>query len=247
MLDEFEDGRGARLEVTDDLGLADGLAELLLDVDERLQSAVAEENGFCHHFFGHDRGAGLDHHDRVAGAGHDEVDIGVLEVADGGVDHELAVDAADPHGADRAHERDRADRERAGRGKRAEDVGLVLLVRREDRDHDLDVVLVALGEERPDRSVGQAASQDGLLGRPRFALDEAARDLARGVHALFELNCEGKEVQAGARVGPVGRSQQHGVAELDGDRAAGQQGDFAGLDDQGATGELRLDSMRHGV
>jgi hypothetical protein len=62
-------------------------------------------------------------------------------------------------------ERDLADRQRGRRGDRAEDVGLVLLVRREDRDDELDVVLVALGEQRADRAVGQArrevAASDG--------------------------------------------------------------------------------------
>ena len=82
LLDEVEDGAGAGLEVADDLGLADGGAHLILDVDERLQGAVAEEDRVGHHVFGDDRGAGLDHHDRVAGARDDEVDVGVLEVTD---------------------------------------------------------------------------------------------------------------------------------------------------------------------
>jgi len=68
----------------------------------------------------------------AAGAGNDQVDVRVLEVADGRVDDEFAVDAADAYGADRPHERDRADREGAGSGERAENVGLVLLVGRKD-------------------------------------------------------------------------------------------------------------------
>ncbi len=47
----------------------------------------------------------------------------------------------------------------------AEDVGLVLLVGREDRDDELDVVLVALGEERSDGAVGQPCRQRGRLRR----------------------------------------------------------------------------------
>jgi hypothetical protein len=205
------------------LALPQSGAHLFLDVDQRLKGLVAEQDRVRHDVFGDDRGAGLDHHDRVAGAGDDEVDVGALEVADRGVDHELAVDAADAHGADGAHERDRADRQRARRREGAEDVRLVLLVRREDRDHDLDVVLVTLGEERPDRAVRQAASQDGLLGRARLALDEAARDLPGGVHALFELNGEREEVKAGPRIGPVGRSENHGVAEANCYGAAREQ------------------------
>ena len=71
---------GARLDVRQALGLADGLAELLLDVDERLERAMAEQDGLGHDVLGQELGAGLDHHDRVAGAGHDEVELGVLEL-----------------------------------------------------------------------------------------------------------------------------------------------------------------------
>ena len=182
------------------LGLADGLAELLLDVDERLQRAVAEQDRLGHDGLGQELGARLDHHDRVAGAGDDEVELGLLELAVGRVDDELAADPADADGADRTRERDLADRQGGRRGDRAEHVGLVLLVGREDRDDELDVVLVALGEERADRAVGQAGGQGGRLRGARLALDEAARDLARGVHPLLELHREREEVEARARI-----------------------------------------------
>ncbi len=163
LLDELENGAGAGIEIADGLRLADGGTHLILNVDERLEGAMAEEDGVGHDVFGNDRGAGLDHHDGVASAGDDQVDVRALEVADRGIDHELAVDATNAHRADGAQERDGTDRQGARGRERAEDVGLVLLVRGQDRDHDLDVVLVALGEERPDRPVGQPASQDRLL------------------------------------------------------------------------------------
>ena len=87
--------------------------------------------------------------------------------------------------------------------------GSFSLVGRQDRQDDLDVVLVALGEERPDRPVGQARGEDGGLGRARLALDEAARDLARGVHALLEVDREREEVEPGSGFGAVGCAQQH--------------------------------------
>ena len=164
-LGEVEDRAGAGLEERRALGLADGLLELLLDVDERLQGAVAEQDRLGHDGLGQELGAGLDHHDRVARAGDDQVELRVGELAVGRVDDELAVDAADADRADRAGERDLADRQRRRRGDGAEDVGLVLLVGREDRDDELDVVLVALGEERADRAVGQARRQGRRLGR----------------------------------------------------------------------------------
>ena len=243
---EVEDRAGAGLEERRALGLADRLAELLLDVDERLEGAVAEQDRLGHDGLGQELGARLDHHDRVARAGDDEVELRVGELAVGRVDDELAVDAADADGADRAGERDLADGQRGRRGDRAEDVGLVLLVGREDRDDELDVVLVALGEERADRAVGQAGGQGGRLGRARLALDEAARDLARGVHALLELDREREEVEARAGIGPVGGAEHQGVAVADGDGAAGEAGELAGLDGQRATTELRLECLRQG-
>ena len=139
---------------------------MLLELDERLERAVAEEDGLGHHVLRQDVGAGLDHHDRVTGAGHDQVELGFLELGEGRVDDECAIDAADPDGGDRPVERDLADVQRRRRGNGAKDVGVVLLVGREDRDHELDVVLVALGEERPDGPVGLAGRQDRVLGRP---------------------------------------------------------------------------------
>ena len=78
--DEVEDRAGARLEVRDALGLADGLLELLLEVDDRLQGAMAEQDGLGHDVLGQEVRAGLDHHDRVARAGDDQVELGFLEL-----------------------------------------------------------------------------------------------------------------------------------------------------------------------
>src|SRR5207247_9632128 len=155
-------------------------------------------------------------------------------------------DAAASAGADRPFERDLADRQR-GRGRDgAEDVRIVLLVRRQDGDDDLDVVLVALGEEGPDRAVGQAGGEDRSLRRARLALDEAARDLAGRVHPFLEVDRKREEVEAGPRLGTVGGPEDHGVAEANGDRATRQSGELAGLDGQCLTTELRLERLTHG-
>ena len=102
-LDEREHRLGAGIEVAELLGLADGLAELVLEVDERLEGLVAEQDRLGHHGLGQDLRAGLDHHDRVAGPGDDQVELRVLELAVRRVDDELATDPADAHRGDRAH------------------------------------------------------------------------------------------------------------------------------------------------
>ena len=86
---------------------------------------------------------------------------------------------------------------RAGAGER-EDVGLVLLVAGEDGRDDLRVLLEAVGEERPERPVHDAAGEDLLVALARLALEEAAGDLAGGVRLLDELAGEGEEVEARA-------------------------------------------------
>ena len=80
-VDEVEHRVDAGLDVRHALGLADLLAELVLQVDDRRQRAVAEHDRLGHDGLGHDLGAGLDHHDRVARARDDQVDIGFLELA----------------------------------------------------------------------------------------------------------------------------------------------------------------------
>ncbi|GIW20188.1 MAG: hypothetical protein KatS3mg065_0484 [Chloroflexota bacterium] len=242
-VDEGEDRAGAGLEVRDPLRLADGPDELLLDVDEGLEGPVTEEDGLGHDVLGDDLRPGLDHHDGVAGARHDEVDLRVLELADRRVDDELAADPADPDGPDGPQEGDLADRQGGRGGDGAEDVGVVLLIRREDGDDDLDVVPVALREEGPDRSVRQPGGEDRSLRGSRFALDEAARDLAGGVHPLLEVDGEGEEVEPRPGVGAVRRPEDDGIAVADGDRAAGEEGHLAGLDGEGPAADGRFECL----
>ena len=179
-------------------------------------------------------GAGLDHDDRVGGAGDHEVHVGlVLELLEGGVHDQLAVDAADVHGADGAAERDVADGERRGGAERREDVVGRLEVDGQRRGDDVDLVHEALGEQRPDGAVDLAGAEDRLLARTRLALDEAAGDLAGGVVPLLHVDGEGEEVLPLAHVfahdcadedDRVATAHQHGAVGLLGE-ATGLEGD----------------------
>ena len=116
---------------------------------------------------------------------------------------------------------------------------VVHLVGREDGEDDLDVVAVVLREERPQRAVGQPGGEDRVLGGPALALDEAAGDLAGGVHLLFELDLEREEVDAFARLLRCGRGRQDdGLAVGHQDRAAGLFRHAARLQGQRAAGQL---------
>ncbi len=109
---------------------------------------VAEHHGAEHHVLGQLLGLGLDHQDRVGGAGDDEVEGGVLHLLKRRVQLVLAADIADAGGADRTHEGHAGEGEGRGGRHHGDDVGIVLEVVGQDRDDDLGVVLVARHEER---------------------------------------------------------------------------------------------------
>ena len=154
------------------------------------------------------------------GARDDEVELRLLGLLQGRVDDELVADEADAHGADRALEGQLRQHQR-GRGPvDAEDVERVHVIDREHRRDHLGLVAVPLGPQRPDRPVGHARRQGRAVARPRLALDEAAGDLARGVHALLDVHGQGEEVRPRARLLRAHRRHQHHrVARTDDDRA----------------------------
>ena len=89
--------------------------------------------------------------------------------------------------------------------------------------NDLDVVAVVLREQRAQRAIRETRGQNRVLGWPTFALDEAAGDLARGVHLLFVLDLEREEVDSFARLlGCDDGGQDDGLAVAHHDRAVGE-------------------------
>ena len=59
------------------------------------------------------------------------------------------------------------------------------------------------GKRRAQRPVGEAAGEDRLLAGPALTAEERAGDLARGVHALLDVDGEGEEVDALAGLADV--------------------------------------------
>ena len=155
--------------------------------------------------------------------------------------------AADAHGGDVLGERDIGNGERRTGAAHGEHVGVEFAIDRQDRRDDHDVVAEALLEERADRTVDLTRAERAVLGRTAFALDVAARDLARGVHLLFELTGQGEEIDALPRFlrGGDGGEDNVGVAIADENAAVGLLSKLAGLDDQGATPDLERDGFWH--
>ena len=160
------------------LGLCGQSNQLLLHLNDLLVRLLALPDSLDYHVFGDLNGSGLHHGDGVLGSGHNQVQFAVHKLGEGGVDDDLSVDIAEPCGAHRPVERYVRQAQGGGRSNYPQDVRVVLLVRREDGDDDLDLVVEALGEQWPQWAVRQTGGQGCVFGWPALPSEEAARNLA---------------------------------------------------------------------
>ncbi len=251
LLDALPDGvplvaleLGDEIEV-EPLRLAGLAAQVLLRLAQLHDLAVRELERLEDLLLGNLVRACLDHRQPVLRADDDQVELAVvLTLAQRRVDDELPVDEPDADGADRAEERQRREHQRGRSAVDAKDVVGRDHVRAEDGADHLHLVAEALRPERPNRPVDHACREDGALGRAPLTLEEAARDLAGGVHPLLDVDGEREEVCALARLGAsLGCGEHHRVASADDDSAvrllremAGFEADLLGSD---LDGDLR--------
>ena len=220
------------------LGLADLRGELALQCAQLLDLAMGDVEGVEDLGFGDLPGAGLDHQDRVLGPGDRK-----LEFADSDqvllarVHYEVAVDLADPHGADGGRQGDVGDHQRGGGAIHREDVVGVDVVHRERHRDDLGLIAPALGEQRPDRPVDHARRQRALLARASLALEERAGNLPGGIHPLLDIDGEREKICVAEISGGRGR-KDHRVALADHDGPACLLCDPSGLERDLAPGDL---------
>ena len=94
----------------------------------------------------------------------------------------------------------------------------------------LHFIVTALGEERADRTVGEAAGEDFLFGGPAFALEIAARELSGRGRFFAVIHGQREEVLAFLGFGRGHGGHDHdGFTQLDRDGAVGLFGQFAGF------------------
>ena len=202
---------------------------------------VGQPDALQDDLFGHLDRTGLDHHDGVAVAGDDHVEVGGVAALEAGVDGVVVAVPGDAAGADGSLEGDLADGQRGGGGDHAQGFGRMRFVHRQHGDNHLHLVVQPLGEQRADAAVGQAGGQDGLGAGASLAAEEAAGDLAHGVQALFKFHGQRQEVDALAGlVGHHGGGQQDGVAAGDGHGAVGLLGQAAGFQGYGMSADLAV-------
>ena len=94
-------------------------------------------------------------------------------------------------------------------------------------------------EQRTQRTVDDAAGQDGFGTRTAFAAEERARDLAGCVHLLFHVHGQREEVVVLLRAGTGGgRGQNHRIiVKIGGDGTIRLLGETTGLEAQRALAE----------
>jgi hypothetical protein len=240
------------------------LAELELQVDRRLDPALRFFEAFGNRLFGDLRCAflvelprgfgatGFDHHDRdvtvVEGTtGHDDLEGRRVALLERGVRDPLALVVREAHRTDRTVERNARHGERRRRAVDRRDVVRVLEVDAEDRGDDLNFVAEVGRERRAQRPVGESARQDRLLTRPTFAAEERAGDLARGVHAFFDVDGEREEIDSLTGLARRNGRQQRRTADLDDHRAVRELCELACLERHFETGGVNGTGDANGV
>ena len=173
---------------------ADHLAELLDLLDDRLDVFVAEQDRVSQVVFRDLVGAAFQRHNVIRRAGHNEIQVAVIQVAVGRVDDEFAFDPSHADGGERRLHGNVRDMQGRGGADDAQDVVVVLHVRRQHDDGDLRLVEVILGEKGTDGVIDLPPAQDLFLGRWPFSPEPRAGNASRRVHPLAVIHHQRKVV-----------------------------------------------------
>ena len=153
--------------------------------------------------------------------------------------HPLTADQGHARSTDRPAERQAGNLGRHRGGVDGHHVVQILGVKRHHRDDHLDFVAQTLHEGRAQRTVDETTGEDGVFAGPTFTTEERTGDSTGRVHALFDVNGEGEEVELilGVLAGGGGRQQHGAFVEVRHGRTGGLTGQAAGLKADGARAE----------
>ena len=211
---------------------AGDLEEFVLVADQFPDPLLAQRERLEHVRLGDFEAAAFDHVDRIRRAGHDDFEVAVGQLLERRVQHPLVLDPSDAHAGDRAVPGNAARCQRIRGRHQSQHIRVILLVARNDVDVDLDFVLEAVGEERPDGPVDDAGCQDFVIVRAPLSLDEAAGDLSRGIGLFPVLDQEREKAEGGFPVAHGHGGQDHGVTERDNGASGSLLRHAPGLDDE---------------
>ena len=125
-----------------------------------------------------------------------EVEVARLHLSMGRVGDKLALDTTDAHRPDRAGERQVTDHQCRGGAVDREDVRVVIPVCTQQQSLDLHLVKIALGKQRADRSIRDAAGENFLLRGTPLTLEEAAGETPGCGSFLAIIDREREKVEA---------------------------------------------------
>ena len=164
----------------------------------------------------------FDHQDVVVGGAYHDVQVGVGILREGGIDHQLAVNAGNAHLGDRAGERHVRYGQRRRSGQSGQRVGHNVLVGRDEVDLYEYLGVEIRREQRAQRAVDQSRNQDFVIRRAGLTLEEASGETARSGVFLFVFDRQRHEIAVGfGLLGGNYGGQQHRVPLFHNDRPVG--------------------------
>ena len=247
----LEDRVGPGLGVEGPARLARLPRQVLLDPRQPLAFLVAEGQRLEHLLLADLAPAGLHHEDGVLGAGDHQLERGGRELLVGRIGHEPPVDERDANGSDRSQERYARQRHRSRGAHHGQHVRIVLVVRGEHEVDDLQLVAEALGEQRTERPIDQAAGERLLLVRTAFALEESAGDpAARRRRVSRYSTVSGRKSRSRPSMGVLAATTVDSTMvppDAHDDGAVGLLGDLPGLDREPCVIDLGLHRVGHTI
>ena len=211
------------------LGLASQFAQLELGLNQGLNLLTAPFKSVDDDVFGHKAGFAFHHGERIGRGGKHDVEIALRLLFKGGVEHKLAVDAANAATGHRTG-KGQGRQQHSGRSAReGQHVRVVFLVGRDNAGQHLHVFVQALfGKERTQRAVDEARNQGFTLGgTANFAAEKAAGNAASRVHLFRIFNGKGKEALVEFEALRAHGDKHHCAAALNPHRAVGLVGHAA--------------------
>ena len=227
----MEDLVGHRTHHDGPFGFAGAPGQFFLGGDDWLAGVVAELKRGVKVRLGNFLSRPLEHDQFLFVADVNEVEIALGHLRVRGIGHELAFDAPDTRGSERAGPGNIADHQRRGCADDAENVGVVFPVGAQQNALHLDLVVPTFRKERPDGPVNHAAGEDFLFRRSSFALEVTAGKSASRRRLLAVVHRQRKKVLTGFDAGGGhGGDDDDGFPQLNGDGAIGLFGELAGFD-----------------
>ena len=213
--------------------LADFIGKFIDRIDHRLHLLMAVDHGAEHDVFWQFHRFRLDHQDRLAGSGDNEIELRGFQFSCRRIQDVFAVQISDPRGADGPVERNAGNGERSGGADHRGNVRIHFIVGRDDGRDDLNFVVKTFGEQRADGAVDQAGGQDFFFGGAAFTFEEAAGNLACSIGPFLIVDGERKEILAGLDLfSPDYRYQHHGIVHVYHNGAVRLTCDLAGFERQ---------------